>query len=174
VNNTKSDITVGTYTLGAGQSVSLGTFGNKNERFGLFYNLEAYGSQNLGWSYENYVSVQMDIGDAELGKINTFIGKNDSWSAYNNCSYFSAGVWNVASDTKLSPLNSASWNTPTGLSKSIMQQEGYVTGRSFAGANEVGFTKNGAYTVSKIYPSIGSSSSSYTAARVLRADQVVV
>lgn len=93
----------------------------------------------------------MDFDSDDLDKINDFIGKNDNWGLWNNCSYFASGVWNSVSDTKLNSVGFLGINHPSILAESIKKQKGYETGRDFASASEVGYKSKGKYTVSEVY-----------------------
>ena len=41
-NTSSSKMKVGSYNIGAGKTLTLGTWGNKDEHKGIWYNLEAY------------------------------------------------------------------------------------------------------------------------------------
>jgi len=140
-NNTESMITIGAFNLDAGASVSIGTWGNQEGHLGIWYNVEAMNPS----SFKSDVSLQMDLDNSELKTVNNFISKHDNWSLYRNCSYFASSVWNSVSSTKLSSLNIIGWNTPAGLSNSIMRVKEYNTGQEFAQATQIGYLQNGKY-----------------------------
>lgn len=158
-NKTDKDITVGVYTLEAGKSVTLGTYGNKIGHNGLFYDLEAYANLYYSSDFSTYVSLSTELGKSDLTTINKFISKNDNWGFYNNCSYFASGLWNSVSDTKLSAKNGLKWNTPTALAKSIIKQGGYEVGKEVPSATQAGFKYKGKFEYSKIYQADSSVSS---------------
>ena len=140
MNDSDKTITVGTYELDAGSSVSIGTWGNMSGHKGIWYNLET-AHQAIDGQYNTYVSLSMDINSVDLKIINEFIDNNDAWTAYNNCSYFASGVWNEVSDTQVSSLGL--WNNPQTLAKSIMSIDGYSTGTSFVDDNTLETVENG-------------------------------
>jgi RHS repeat-associated protein len=134
-NNSNEAIIVGAYSLDAGSSVSIGTWGNQEGNSGIWYNLEALNPN----AFMDDVSMTMNFDKEQLSKINQFIDKNDEWTLYRNCSWFASGLWNDISDNKLSALNWFAWNTPESLAYSIQNEECSVTGRSFSQANEAGY-----------------------------------
>lgn len=122
------------------KTVSVGTWGNKTEHTGLWYNLEAlFTSQG---SYPNRVSLSMDLTDAQLATVNALIVNGDSWSTSNNCSSFAEKIWNSVSSTQLS---NGTFNTPTALRDSIKSKSGYKTGLAFS-YNYLAYYANGTGT----------------------------
>jgi RHS repeat-associated protein len=156
-NTSDKDITVGIVPLTSGMSVTIGTFGNRTEHTGIFYNLEA----TLKDTMDNYVSLTMEFDSDQLSTINDFISENDRWSLYNNCSSFVVRMWNSVSDTTLSA--GSWWNTPSGLADSIMKQDGYSTGRNFGFAESYGYSQDGKFYCIDSGNSINGGSSGITA-----------
>lgn len=117
-NNSGSTISVGNLSgIQSNKTVSVGTWGNKAEHTGLWYDLESYFvSQG---SYSGRISVSYIMNSSELATLNSMIINGDSWSYLSNCSTFAKNAWNaVAPD----PYDlSAGWpiNTPSGLASSI-------------------------------------------------------
>lgn len=118
--------------IGQFQSLSIGTWGNRSEHIGTWYNLEAkFASQG---AYTSSVSLSKTISYSELLSINSLIANNDSWSNFNNCSDFAIKIWNSVSSTKLS---NGVFHTPTTLRDSIKAVSGYITGNPFSSIYDV-------------------------------------
>ncbi len=125
MNYKSGAITVGKLSgIGQYKSVSLGTWGNKGEHTGLWYNLESKLVSQGG--YSDRVSLTMELTDAQLAGINNTIANSDSWANLNNCSSFAIKIWNSVSSTQLS---NGTFNTPTALKSDIVSKGG-VTGTS--------------------------------------------
>ncbi|MDO3680816.1 hypothetical protein [Paenibacillus ehimensis] len=114
--------------IGQYKSVSVGTWGNKSEHTGLWYNLEAKYVSSYN-AYPGRVSLSMDLDAGQLATVNSLIINNDAWSTFNNCSDFASKVWNAVSSTKLS---NGSFHTPTALRDSIKAQSWYVSASPFS------------------------------------------
>lgn len=125
-NTSSSNVTVGKFNVAAGKTMSLGTWGNKSEHKGLWYNLESYFIKNNS-SYGNRVSLRVDLTATNLSALNNTIVGYDKWSVTNNCSSFAVTCWNKVCSTKLS---AGVINTPKNLAGSIKGISGYSTGFS--------------------------------------------
>lgn len=122
--------------VNAYETVSLGTWGNKNQHKGLWYNLESYFA-NKG-EYNGRVSLSKYTTSKELESLNSYINSHDSWSTLSNCSTFASGAWNTISSTKLS----AGWiNTPSNL-KGNIKKHSYSINRNIEYNNNVGYFDN--------------------------------
>lgn len=144
-NTSSSNITVGKFAgVAPGKLVSLGTWGNKSEHTGLWYNLEAlFVSQG---AYNNRVSLSIDLNASQLSSINSVIANSDTWSLTNNCASFATKVWNTVAAVKLSG------STPTSLRDDIKKKFGYVTNLSFSSSYAVYYANGtGAPIRSKVY-----------------------
>ena len=116
-NTWTSPITVGHFPVAPGESITIGTFGNRANHVGIWYNIEGC----LGTSTTTYALVTA-LTVAELQQVNQTINSNDSWSALsNNCSAFAVKVWNSVSSVDIS-----GWN-PADVVSSIRSQDYYVT-----------------------------------------------
>lgn len=125
-NTSSSSITVGVRSVAADGTISVGTWGNKPDGKGVYYNLERY---YVGQgAYSGRVSLSMNLTSAQLATVTSSIKNNNSWSLLNNCSSFASRVWNSVSGTK---VGAGFVNTPTGLANSIKSKSGYVTNTSF-------------------------------------------
>ncbi|MCP1182935.1 hypothetical protein [Paenibacillus sp. 1781tsa1] len=114
-NVSSSNISVGGLSgIASNKTISVGTWGNKSENEGIFYNLEAkFISEN---SYNNRVSRSMYLTQSQLNSVNSYIRSHDSWSSLNNCSSFAVGLWNsVSTDTYTAGFP----NTPQNLYNSL-------------------------------------------------------
>lgn len=92
---------VGKRTLPAGKQITLGTWGNKSEHTGLWYNLESYFIKTNS-AYSKRVSTNYNIDSSGLDTLNTYILRHDYWNAADNCSAFASGAWNQISPNKIS------------------------------------------------------------------------
>jgi len=125
-NISSSSIQVGQLTgIAPGNMVSVGTWGNKDEHTGLWYDLEEYFTHYAG-AFLDSASLTMQLTSSQLSSTNTYITNHDSWSVLNNCSSFASGLWNSVSSTTLS---AGTPNTPSSLENSIKSKSGYVNGK---------------------------------------------
>lgn len=127
--------------VGSGHEITIGTWGNKSQHQGIWYNLESYFVNNNS-AYGNRVSLSMSVTQSDIDTINSIISNNDKWSLTNNCSSFAVKVWNSVSSTTLS---AGSPNTPTSLMSSIKSKSGYQTGRSIGNTTPIGYVSNGSF-----------------------------
>jgi hypothetical protein len=134
-NVSKSNITVGKLAkVGPLQTATLGTWGNREEHVGLWYNLEAYliHSNPSVWAT---TSISRMITAGELRTLNSYIISHDSHggdglgAALNNCSTFAAGAWNSVAPFTFR-VSAGIPNTPTGLAASIDSLPGAEYGKS--------------------------------------------
>ncbi|WP_025707841.1 hypothetical protein [Paenibacillus graminis] len=115
-NISASSITIGKLSgIAANKLVSVGTWGNKTEHTGIWYNLEAMFINNYS-AYSGRVSHSMYISSTQLSSVNSYIINHDSWSLTNNCSSFAVGLWNSISSDDYS---AGTINTPQNLYYSI-------------------------------------------------------
>lgn len=145
-NTTNSRIKLGGIYVAAGEEITFGTWGNKSQHKGIWYNLELYGYK-VHNAYKNRVSLSLSITIDELEKINSFIKYNDTWSINNNCSTFSVRIWNDLAPTS-KDLNAGLVNTPTNVMNSIKSKNGYETKRSIETTDSIGnigYMKNGSF-----------------------------
>ncbi len=116
-----ADIQVGLLTgIKTNTTVSVGTWGNKYEHLGLWYNLEGYYST----SDTNRGSLNISLTADQLNALDYYIIYHDNWSLVINCSYFAMNYWNSVAPFSMmilpvspiySPINLASLirNMPT-------------------------------------------------------------
>lgn len=140
-NTSSSSITVGGLSVGSGHEITIGTWGNKSNHVGIWYNLESYFVNNQS-AYSNRVSLSMSVTQANIDTINTLISNNDTWTALNNCSSFAVKIWNAVSSKTLS---AGTPNTPTSLMTSIKSKSGYQTGRAIGNTTPIGYVSNGSF-----------------------------
>lgn len=140
-NTSSSSVTVGGLSVGSGHEITFGTWGNKSNHLGIWYNLESYFANNQG-AYTNRVSLSMSVTQDDIDKINTLIANNDTWSALNNCSTFAAKIWNAASSKTLS---AGTPNTPTALMASIESKGAYEIRRIVMDTIPIGYVNNGSF-----------------------------
>lgn len=130
-NISKKDITVGRIKVKPNKEVTVGTWGNKDQHEGVWYNMEAYfANKGTKKAYTKRVSISKKITASDLGKASKKINdSNNSWSYTNNCSSFAVRVWNAAvPKTKLDASSSLKRylgvDTPEGLAKAIKKKKG--------------------------------------------------
>ncbi|MBQ6706874.1 MAG: hypothetical protein IJN07_05155 [Clostridia bacterium] len=145
-NTSCSPITVGGLTVWVDNEITIGTWGNKEPHDGIWYNLESYIINTYG-SYENRVSLSIDITQNDVDLINAVIANNDTWSETNNCSSFATKVWNEVSSIALS---AGTPNTPTSLMLSIKSKAGYETARSVQNNTNIGYMSNGEFVAATV------------------------
>lgn len=132
-NLNSNTIKAGKMDVNAYETVSLGTWGNKSQHKGLWYNLESYFA-NKG-EYNGRVSLSRYTTSSELETLNSYINSHDSWSALSNCSSFATGAWNTISSTKLS---AGLIDTPSNL-------KGNIKKNSFSTNRTIGYNCNVGY-----------------------------
>lgn len=103
-NLTNETFTVGAYSLGAYQGVSVATFGfTRHDGWGIYYNVEAYVLNTHGIG--NCASFTEELTREELYELSdTILSQKNSWSLFANCTSFAAKVWNTVSDKKIAGL----------------------------------------------------------------------
>lgn len=117
-NNSSANINVGKFSgIAPGKTMSIGTWGNKSEHKGLWYNLEAYFISKYA-SYGPRVSISYGLTSSQLSTLNSFIINNDKWSTLNNCSSFAVKAWNSIATTNYK-LSAGTPNTPKKLADNI-------------------------------------------------------
>ena len=112
-----TEITVGHMPLEAGESVTIGTFGNRPAHKGIWYNIEGY----CGVTPPTY-ALLTGVTYGELIDINRAINNHDTWSITDNCSSFAVDVWNAGNSGK-----TLSGGNPAAVVSSIKKQSGYTT-----------------------------------------------
>lgn len=139
-NDTASAITVGTYPVPGKKSVTVGTWGNKPDGKGVYYDLEAYFSSAYGANkvWPGRVSLTIHISSSALAKLSKDIKANNTWASLKNCSWFASTVWDdvspSATDVSARSVTSAGAPTPTSLAKNIKAKKGYKTNIGVPGA----------------------------------------
>lgn len=127
-NCTDNVLTVGHLDVSAGDTISIGTFGNRANHKGIWYNIEAYYNSGAS-SVSKSVYLTLD----QFNTVNSKINSSNQWTATNNCSKFAVNVWNSAGLTQLSAGSVA---TPQNLYNSIVASGVYSMNRSFATKGE--------------------------------------
>lgn len=113
-NTSSSTLTIGKYSLPAGQNVYVGLWGNM-QWDGIWYNAEGY--QYSQDQLQRHNSVEMNLTNANVNTITSIINSYyATWGLFNNCSSFAVECWNAVSSTDLS---AGIPNLPTHLGQSI-------------------------------------------------------
>ncbi len=123
-NISSSTIVVGKFNVAPGKTLSLGTWGNKAEHTGLWYNLESYMIKTQNF-YSNRVSAKVNITQSNLNVLNSHIIGFDRWSELTNCSSFAASSWNSVA---FPAVSAGVINTPKNLASSIKNINSSVSG----------------------------------------------
>ena len=148
-NKSSQSVRIGAMdNLQPGHSVSLGTWGNKVEHKGLWYNLEVYYLNSNPTAYLNAVSITKTIDGPQIEVLNDFIMNHDSHggmgslAALDNCSSFSTGAWN-----SVNPWSNDIWAgmvpTPLGAYYSLSQHGSAVYGAGAKNPNVRVYFANG-------------------------------
>lgn len=116
-NTSDTVITVGHMPVKPGDSITIGTYGNRDAHKGIWYNIEGCTSI-IGTSYGLACALTM----SDIYTINNVINANDAWSLTKNCSYFAKTVWNA-----VYPTESLSGIDPLTLANSIQNKDFCVT-----------------------------------------------
>jgi hypothetical protein len=130
-NISTANITVGRLSgIAPGKTVSVGTWGNKSEHKGLWYNLESYFVYKNS-AYSGRVSYSLTLTSTTLDSLTAYIKSNDYWSNTTNCSSFAAGAWNSAAGST-DKISAGIPNTPKKLANNIKSKwpTQYKTGLS--------------------------------------------
>lgn len=77
-------------------TVTIGTWGNKSEHVGVWYNLESDLIHGNAGAYAT-AALTRNLTKSDLAKLSSYVSKHDSWSVAKNCSYFAMKVWNLVS-----------------------------------------------------------------------------
>ncbi|TJY40797.1 hypothetical protein E5161_16800 [Cohnella pontilimi] len=132
-NYKTTSITVGTLPgIAQYKTVSVGTWGNKSEHSGVWYNLESKFNFQAHSTYSGRVSLSMDLDSGQLSTVNNYIASHDYYTGLLNCSSFAQDVWNSVAPSNMQVSNGAPLNTPTALRDSIKSKSGYITNRSIS------------------------------------------
>lgn len=140
-NTSHRPISVGGLTVIPNAEMTFGTWGNQEAHKGIWYNLESYFIHNMG-SYDNRVSISINITQENVDTINTLIENNDTWTTLNNCSSFATRIWNNVSSIILS---AGIPDTPTSLMSSIRSKSGYETARAVQYNTNIGYFSDGEF-----------------------------
>lgn len=124
-NNSSNSLNILGTTVRPGYSITVGTFGNKNDGKGIYTNLEAYFIKNYG-AYSARVSLSMDLNSSQLNTVCNTMKNNNKWTYTSNCSCFAAKVWNSVAP-KSKQVSAGLIATPATLSKNIKKISGYKT-----------------------------------------------
>lgn len=132
-------------TLSAGETCSIGTFGNQvdpetdKKHNGAWLNLEAY----YGWGDDSTASLTITITATQLAKVSEECIAKNSWNVINNCSYFASQIWNkVAPDNMQVKSFSFPAHFPSKLKSSIKGISGHKINRKFAYNDRIGYCPN--------------------------------
>ncbi|MFM7270771.1 MAG: hypothetical protein ACKO2C_03955 [Actinomycetes bacterium] len=126
-NLSSKPITVGRLTgIKPAETVTLGTWGNKPEHTGLWYNLESWFVHSDG-AFGGAVSLSRTLSGQDLTNFNSFVSRHDAWNVINNCSTFASEAWNAVSPAA-TDLDAGLLDTPTWLALSIAAMPGHQVG----------------------------------------------
>lgn len=103
-NKCSRDLTVGAYTVPAGQGVSLGVFGlTRADGIGIYYNVEAYTANKYG--LPSMICMQEKLTADELEDVSEKILYSNRWDFFfYNCMGAAFSIWNSGATPKLIPL----------------------------------------------------------------------
>lgn len=116
-NVSDSEITVGHMSVPAGESITVGTYGNLPRHQGIWYNTEAYAD-----ILRPYYGVLTGLTRTELSRVNNYINSHNKYSLLTfNCAGFASGVWNTVYEE-----SGISGGTPYTLVDSIRENPYYL------------------------------------------------
>ncbi len=96
-NFSDKPIKVGRFTVPAGGTVSVGTFGSTGPKgFGLYYNLETERDY-----YVDMLAIATRLTQSELDAVNKKIVNYNWWDPIFNCIFFAVRAWNAGADERL-------------------------------------------------------------------------
>lgn len=94
-NLTDEPVTVGIYELEPEKSVSVGTYCNQFQGFGIYYNIETYKGTPT-----DIHSMSTELTSEELLTVSEKIKKRNNWDLFLNCVFSATQIWNTVSETK--------------------------------------------------------------------------
>ncbi len=134
-NNSSESITIGALEVGAGESASIGTWG-QSAHWGVWYNLESeYMSIDR---YQGISSITQDITLSQVDMLTQYIQENDYWTFTKNCSYFAVNIWNFVSD-ECEKIIFDSVATPGGVVNILANSVGYEINKPIENYGSVGY-----------------------------------
>lgn len=144
-NGTNNNYSFYNTTLSAGETVSIGTWGNVEDPDtgdvykGAWLNLEAY----YGWGTASTASLTITITAEQLSAVSAKCIEMNDWTLIKNCSYFASKVWNsvAPSDMQVSSYFFPA-NFPSTLKNNIEDVDGHQTNRAFAYNDYIGYCTN--------------------------------
>lgn len=103
-NTSDKSLTVGKYTLPAGEGVSVGTFAlTRDDGAGVYYNIEAYCGNK--YNMDTFIYLKKSINKSQLDSISNKILSHNFWDPIIfNCAEFAAGCWNAAGGSFIFPV----------------------------------------------------------------------
>ena len=102
-NLTDSEITVGCYTLPAGQGVTVSAYNTaRKDGKGNYYNIDGYCLNKYGTSGTKCASTYLTA--SELETVSRKIVQTNTWTGGKNCCYFAGSIWNSVADKKVTIL----------------------------------------------------------------------
>ena len=128
--------------ISAGETVSIGTWGNMKDpntqklHKGAWLNIEAC----MGWGTASTASLTMAITSQQLSDISDDCISMDDWTLINNCSYFASSIWNNIAPDEMDVVSYFfPANFPSTLKNSIMEKDAHEINRAFAYNDYTGY-----------------------------------
>ena len=116
-NDSSQAVTIGRMSVGAGEYVTIGTYGNRSTHKGIWYNVEGYTQP------ADTISLAYSISSSQLATINSTINANDDYEdVTNNCCHFATRVWNAIVPSSLDVTG----GLPDTLYNSVCSISGYT------------------------------------------------
>ena len=143
-NNTSYSYSFYNTTIHSGETISIGTWGNRKDpttnkkHNGAWLNLESYCNM-----WKNCNSLTTTITSSDLSEISQKCISMNEWGILKNCSYFASVIWNdiVASDLQVTAYRYP-YFLPSILKGSIKGKDGYQTNRQFDYNDYTGYCTN--------------------------------
>lgn len=120
IKNNYGSIKIGTQTINAGDSITMGNWGNLSKK-GIWYGVER-NRINQYKNNSNTVYLKRNISHTYAAAITRTMENNNYWGLIHNCTHFATRVWNAAGGSI------GSHTTPSQLRNKIMTYSSYRTG----------------------------------------------
>lgn len=146
VNNSNTDLQVGSYTMSASSTLSIGLWwGLNREHGGIWYNSEQQQMANSNGSHD-YVALKQYIDLSDISIISAYLldPTNDDYDLFSyNCTHFAKNIWNSVAVQKVNNQNG--W--PSKVAESILSYPLNTTVIPYNNFGNVGYYNNGTFII---------------------------
>lgn len=113
------------FTLRSGRALTIGTWGNKEDGKGIYFNLEGYFFHHDG-AYQDNVALAKNLCLGDFQWLRDVMPNYNEWSYSSNCSTFVMRMWNQIAPRRKVDADDGSFgglDSPTRLANSIRQYD---------------------------------------------------